>query len=204
MITSDQLQQCLPQANPQNVAKYIDPLNAAMDEFEINTNNRIAAFIAEIGDESEYLNCVSENLNYSSQGLLKIFPSHFTPDLAIQYNRNPEAIANRVYANRMENGDESSGDGWAFRGRGLIQLTGRNNYNAISQGLNADVISQPEYLETPEGACRSAGWYWKSRGLNELADSGNITQISKIINGGSIGLATRIQLYQKAIVVLNT
>ena len=203
MITSDILSQCLPEATADNVEKYAVALDMTCHEFDINTPERIAAFIAQVGHESGNLRYAKENLNYSAEGLVKTFPKYFKDIDTTQYARNPEAIAGRVYANRMGNGDEESGDGWKYRGRGLIQLTGHDNYLNCGKGLDVDLINEPEYLETPDGAARSAGWFWNSRNLNALADAGDIKTMTKKINGGFIGLEDRIKHYNHALEVLN-
>jgi putative chitinase len=203
MITSDILSQCLPEATADNVEKYAVALDMACHEFDINTPERIAAFIAQVGHESGNLRYAKENLNYSAEGLVKTFPKYFKDIDTTQYARNPEAIASRVYANRMGNGDEESGDGWKYRGRGLIQLTGHDNYLNCGKGLDVDLINEPEYLETPDGAARSAGWFWNSHNLNALADAGDIKTMTKKINGGFIGLEDRIKHYNHALEVLN-
>ena len=200
MITPEILKQCLPEASMQTCEIFAEPLAEACENFEINTPQRLAAFIAQIGHESGNLRFVKENLNYSAQGLRKTFPKYFPNDqLAMQYQRNPEAIANRVYANRMGNGPEESGDGWRYRGRGLIQLTGHDNYHKCMTDLEVD---DPEYFETPEGAVYSACWFWDTRNLNAVADPGDIKKMTKIINGGFIGLEDRIKHYQHALHVL--
>jgi putative chitinase len=202
LFTVDILKDCLPEASDQNIEIFAEPISLTCEEFDIMTPQRAAAFIAQVGHESGNLKFVKENLNYSAQGLVKIFPKYFNAETANHYNRNPEAIANRVYANRMGNGDEASGDGWRFRGRGLIQLTGHDNYVKCGAGLNVDLINDPTYLETPEGAARSAGWFWNSRNLNSLADAGDIKTMTKKINGGFIGLEDRIKHYEHALHVL--
>ena len=202
LIDELQLKDCLPEASDQAIANFAQAIDDTLQEFDISTPQRIAAFLAQVGHESGSLKFIKENLNYSAQGLTKTFPKYFTPELANQYQRNPEAIANRVYANRMGNGPEESGDGWAFRGRGLIQVTGRTNYQACGDFLGVDLISDPSYLESPEGAARSAGWYWTSRNLNALADVGDMKQITKKINGGFIGLEDRMKHYHHALEVL--
>lgn len=202
LIDELQLKDCLPEASDQAIANFTQAIDDTLNEFDISTPQRIAAFLAQIGHESGSLKFIKENLNYSAQGLTKTFPKYFTPELANQYQRNPEAIANRVYANRMGNGPEESGDGWAFRGRGLIQVTGRTNYQACGDFLGVDLIADPSYLESPEGAARSAGWYWTSRNLNALADAGDMKQITKKINGGFIGLEDRLKHYHHALEVL--
>jgi putative chitinase len=159
VISELQLTQILPGAG-RRAGVFIGPLMTATTEFEINTPLREAAFVAQVGHESSQLNAVSENLNYSAEGLARTFPRYFTINEAQQYARNPERIANRVYANRMGNGDERSGDGWRYRGAGLIQLTGKNNQHAAADyfGIEYSVIG--DWLRTPEGAARSAGWFW--------------------------------------------
>lgn len=160
---------------------------------------RQAAFLAQIGHESAAFTAVRENLNYSHRALRNIFGKYFpTDELAKQYARQPEKIANRVYANRMGNGDEASGDGWRFRGRGLIQLTGKNNYTSCSADVHVDLIENPEWLESPQGAVSSALWYWNKNNLNSFADVEDIRGMTKRINGGYHGLDDRIEKYQRA------
>lgn len=203
-ITKEQLRAALPHCRSQEIDAFFEPLSEAMEEFEINTPRRMAAFLAQIAHESGNFRQTKENLNYSADGLNRIFPKYFknAGRDANAYARNPEAIANVVYSNRMGNGDEASGDGWAFRGRGLIQLTGRTNYEHCGQALEVDLISEPEWLETPEGASWSAAWFWDSRDLNPLADAGDIRMITKRINGGFIGLDDRIKHYETALEAL--
>jgi putative chitinase len=197
MLTVDILKMCLPDSTNDACRIFLNPLNITIREFDIITKNQIAMFIAQIGHESGSLKYVKENLNYSAQGLRKVFPKYFlTDEIALQYERKPEAIANRVYANRMGNGDEKSGDGWKYRGRGLIQLTGKTNYERTMKGLN---ISDPLYFETPEGASRSAGWFWKTNKLNELSEQNDVLKVTKVINGGTHGLEDRQQKYDNAL-----
>lgn len=181
---------------PSAVQKYSNALEQAMVEFGIDTKNRQTMFLAQVLHESGMLLLVEENLNYSEQGLLKTFKKYFDRSRAAKYARNPQKIANRVYANRMGNGSEDSGDGWRFRGRGLIQLTGKNNYIACGKDLGMDLIKNPDYLLTPEGAARSAGWFWEKNNLNRTADARNILANTEIINGGRNGLEHRTKLYQ--------
>lgn len=184
------------------VKKYSASLDKAMAEFGINTKNRQAMFLAQLLHESALLTDLTENLNYSELGLVKVFKTYFDRNSAKRYARQPERIANRVYADRMGNGNEMSGDGWRFRGRGLIQLTGRENYVNCGKGLGVDLLKNPDYLLTPEGSARSAGWYWKSRKLNNTADAKDITANTKIINGGLNGLQHRTSLYEKLLTLL--
>lgn len=204
MITADLLVEAFDAA-PGDAAKFADALNAAMEEFEINTKQRQAMFLAQCAHESGHFRLVSENLNYSADGLNRVFPKYFknAGRDAQDYHRQPEKIANVVYSNRMGNGDEASGDGWRFRGRGLIQLTGRSNYIACSEDLMVDLLENPDYLLTPEGAARSAAWFWWRNDLNEFADRGDIVGCSKRVNGGTIGLEDRKELYESAMEVFN-
>ena len=178
--------------------KYIDALNAAMDEFEINTSQRRAMFLAQCCHESGHFRAVSENLNYKADSLTRVFPKYFRDVDPNDYAKQPEKIANRVYGGRMGNGDEESGDGYRFRGRGLIQLTGKSNYIACSEDLEVDLIENPDYLITPEGAARSAAWFWSANDLNKYADSDDIVGCTKRVNGGTIGLEERTELYDEA------
>ena len=190
-MTPEQIAEAIPSAPDANVEHFAPALIAACEEFDINTPQRQAAFLAQVAVESGGLKRVAENLNYKASGLLRVFPSHFSDDEADDYAGQPERIANRVYADRMGNGDEASGDGWAFKGRGLIQLTGRSNYHACGEALGVDLTERPDYLESAEGAARSAAWYWSKHGLNALADAGDIDRISRKINGGDNGIDER-------------
>jgi len=186
-------------ANPSDAEKFWRPLNDAMREFEINTTPRRAMFLAQILHESGKLRFVRENLNYSASALLRVFGKYFpNADLANRYARNPVMIANRCYGGRMGNGPEHTGDGWKYRGRGLIQLTGKNNYEACSRALGYNLHRNPDYLETPEGAARSAAWFWSSNGLNSTADAGDIRGNTRRINGGYNGLKDRVRKYELA------
>ncbi len=196
-VTINQLYNIMPSGGSK-IDKYVDPLNAAMLEFDINTPSRQAAFIAQIAHESGQFSHIKENLNYSASGLIKTFGKYFNAKTAQQYARAPQSIANRVYANRMGNGDFASGDGWKYRGRGLIQLTGRTNYQSCGQGLGIDLLSNPDALLDPAIACRSAAWFWKINGLNELADAGKFETITRRINGGTNGLEERKFFYERA------
>lgn len=174
-----------------------------LPEYGITTKDRVAAFLAQTGHESLNYTVLSENLNYSMSGLRKIFPKYFPTDaLAKQYARQPERIANKVYANRLGNGDEKSGDGYLYRGRGLIQLTGKSNYQLFADSINAPLDSIPAYLLTYEGAVQSAAWFWETHSLNTLADQRNFVTISKRINGGLIGIDARKANYTRVINIL--
>ena len=203
-LTKAQLKQLLPK-NPY-IDQWHNALSQLLPDYEINTPQRIAAFIAQCSHESAGFTALRENLNYRWQSLRKIFPKYFpTDELAQEYANKPnkqEAIANRVYANRMGNGPESSGDGWRFCGRGLIQLTGRDNYSWFAVSLGIAVEEASEYLQTFEGAAQSACWFWETNGLNRWADAGDILTLTKRINGGTIGLDDRIKHYNHALHVL--
>lgn len=179
-------------------------IKPATDERNINTIARLSAFLANIKVESGSLSTLTENLNYSSSRLLQVFPKYFpTKALADQYANQPEKIANRVYANRLGNGSEDSGDGWNYRGRGLIQLTGKANYTAATQGGVSCLGSNSSYLTTKEGAARSAAWFWTSKALNGPADQAQFETVCRRINGGLNGYSERQTAYQLAIVVLS-
>jgi putative chitinase len=160
----------------------------------------MAAFLAQCAHESGGFVFIKENLNYRWQSLRKTFPKYFPTDqLAQQYEKQPERIANRVYANRMGNGAEESGDGWRFCGRGLIQVTGRDNYSWFAASLEISPEEASEYMETFEGAAQSACWFWETNNLNQWADRGDILTLTKRINGGTIGLEDRQKHYQHAL-----
>jgi putative chitinase len=169
-------------------------LNGAtlLNDYDINTPVRVAAFMAQCHHESGGFVYLSENLNYKASGLLKTFPKYF-PDMATaqKYERNPRAIANRVYANRMGNGSEESGEGWKFSGKGLIQLTGKDNMTRFAMSLEITPEEAAEYLQTFEGAAQSACWFWESNNLNHYADSGDFLTLTKKINGGTKGMDDR-------------
>ena len=170
-------------------------------KFQINTPLRLAHFLAQCGHESAGFKATSENLNYSAKGLMGIFKKYFpTEALANAYQRNPQKIANKVYANRMLNGDEASGDGYKFRGRGYIQLTGRDNYTQFGKAIGEDIPSNPDVVAT-KYPLLSAAWFWSKNGLNKLADGGStdavVTTITKRVNGGTIGLADRIKHFKE-------
>jgi putative chitinase len=167
-----------------------------LEKGEINTPLRLAHFFAQLEHESN-LKPMSENLNYSSSGLKKIFRKYFNDLEAIKYARNPEKIANRVYANRMGNGDEASGDGWKYRGRGFIQLTGKENYKYLSAATGIDYVSNPDLLLNDSDAMISAIWFWNKTKLNKYADADNINEVTRRINGGYNGLAHRKELVLK-------
>jgi putative chitinase len=200
-LTKEQLKQLLPK----NL--YIDhwhnALSSLLPDYEINTPQRMAAFIAQCSHESGGFIFLKENLNYKAPSLRKLFGKYFpTDDIANEYANKPnkqEAIANRIYASRMGNGNEASGDGYKFCGRGLIQLTGRDNYTFFAGSLGITVEEASEYLATFEGAAQSACWFWETNDLNKWADKGDILTLTKKINGGTIGLDDRIKHYEHAL-----
>lgn len=172
---------------------WVEPLEEVFHRYEINTPARQAAFIGQCAHESANFKTLEENLNYSAEGLMKTWPSRFpTLEAAQPYHRNPEKIANRVYGGRMGNGLEETGDGWLYHGRGLIQLTGKDNYMLASDALREDFIHSPDLILAPRWAAMTAGWYWNKRGLNKEADAKDYTAMTKKINGGVIGLDDRI------------
>jgi putative chitinase len=193
ILTTAQLRNALDIPN-KRAELWIDPINMTLERFKITEPIHIAAFLAQAGHESAQLSMVEENLNYSSNGLRSVFSKYFTIDQADEYAREPEKIANRVYANRMGNGDEASGDGWRYRGKGLIQITGKHNHEKCGQALGLDLIAHPELLLETINAALSAGWFWYSRGLNGLA--GDIRAVTKVVNGGTNGLDDRQRLFK--------
>jgi putative chitinase len=212
-VTKQQLKELLPK-NPY-VDYWHDALfgpqaelggSSLLDEYDINTPKRVAAFVAQCAHESGGFMVLKENLNYKAASLRKLFGKYFPTDaLAEQYASRPnrqEAIANRIYASRMGNGDEASGDGFRYCGRGLIQLTGKTNYQNFANSLEMNVKDVPEYLATFEGAAQSACWFWETNNLNKEADAGDIKTMTRKINGGFIGLEDRIKHYEHALHVL--
>jgi putative chitinase len=177
-------------------------LSAACTEFGIVEQHHLAHFLGQTCHESGGWRVFVENLNYGSEALCRVWPSRFTPALAKQYARQPQKIACKVYASRMGNGDEASGDGWTYRGRGYIQLTGKANYEVAAKALGIPLDKLPAYLETPEGAARSAALFWRDRGLNGVADRGGVAAVTKAINGGNNGLQDRRYLTEQALRLL--
>ncbi|ARQ75185.1 glycoside hydrolase family 19 [Pseudomonas fragi] len=198
-INLQQLLLILPNAGPV-AGVFVPVLNTAMNRYQIVGPKRIAAFIAQVGHESGQLTRLVENLNYSADALRRNWPSRFDAGLASAIARKPEQIANIAYGNRM--GNTAPGDGWKYRGRGLLQITGKNNYRACGEALGLDLIAQPEQLEKPQHACMSAAWFWATNGLNTLADTGKFDAITKRINGGQNGAADRQALYARALKVI--
>lgn len=201
-ITVAQLRAIVPTLSPAKATQYLPALLQTMSEFGIDTHQRVAAFIAQTAHESSGYSVFVENLNYSALALTKTWPTRFPGATAAQYANKPEQIANRAYSNRLGNGGEASGDGWRYRGRGVIQITGRANYHACGQGLGLPLVSSPELLEVTLNAFRSAGWYWKSRKCNMYADNGDFVGLTMAINGGTNGLEDRKVYYLRAITTL--
>ena len=189
-----------------NTDQLVSALNDTLTKYQINTNLRICHFLAQTLHESGTFKFFIENLNYSADGLMKVFGKYFpTMDLANQYAKNPQKIANRVYANRMGNGDEATGDGWRYRGMGAIQLTGKNNRISLSKALNLDFIGKDsELLHQFPYAIESAGWFWNSLQLNTYADKDDILTITKKINGGTNGLDDRKNWLVKCKDIINS
>ena len=203
IITQDQLQQLLPYNR--QIPQWHEALVAVLPNYDITTPLRIAAFIAQCSHESGQFTVLEENLNYRAETLTRIWPTRFPPDVAARYAAMPnkqEAIANRAYGNRMGNGDEASGDGYKYRGRGLIQLTGKDNYASFSLSEDNEALVKPELVSQPNLAVQSACWFWKTNNLNRFADVGDIEGMTRAINGGYNGLEERKKNYEHALQVL--
>ena len=168
-----------------------------LDKAQINTSNRLSHFFSQLEHESN-LKPIQENLNYSAERLLIIFPKYFKSlSTAKEYAKQPQKIANKVYANRMGNGDEASGDGWKYRGRGFIQITGKSNYTQLSKDTGVDYLNNPDKLLNEADSMISAIWYWSKINGNKWADKDDVRTITKLINGGFNGLEHRTQLLEK-------
>ena len=200
LFTKEELYQINSNLNKNECDYYYEALNEIMPQYDINTKLRICHFLAQILHESGHFRYKSENLNYSAKALRSVFPKYFkTDEIAAEYARKPEKISNRVYANRMGNGDEASGDGWKFRGRGLIQLTGMSNYKICGEALGIDLLKLPDLITSDPKICvKTACWFWSSKKLNDLADNDDIKTITKRINGGFNGLDDRCKILDLA------
>jgi putative chitinase len=198
MVSKEQFHLCMPAATSERLDMFCMPLNDAMEKFRINTFTRRAAFFGQIAVESAQLKYTRENLNYSAKGLLKVFPRYFTQDNVSEFAYKPEKIANHVYANRGGNGDESSGDGWRYRGAGLIQTTLKDNFISTGNGIGADLVNHPELLEKPVYAAESAAWYFMAHGCNELADLGDFRTLTKRINSALLAFDDRMMFFELA------
>ena len=184
-------------------AEWVDALNETFARFNLTTNNQKAMFVGQCSHESGNFRLLQENLNYKAATLMKLWPKRFpTLEVANQYAGNARAIANKVYADRMGNRDEASGDGYRFRGKGLVQLTGHSNHFHAGKALGVDFVMQPDLVATPKYAALTAGWFWETHKLNPPADALDYTKVTKIINGGTIGLDDRIKHVQHALAVL--
>jgi len=205
LLTVEQLRVMIP-TNKDAIA-WCEELNKALPKYDITTDQRIAGFISQCAHESMDFNALSENLNYREETLNKVFPRYFGPGKrnAAEYAKNPEKIANYVYMDEFRTsklGNTQPGDGWRFRGRGLKQLTGRDNYTRFAKDYDMTAEEAAEWLETKEGALASALWFWNTNNLNNIADTGNVAALTKKINGGDIGLADRQARYAKAMAAL--
>jgi putative chitinase len=205
LLTEAQLAAMIP--TNKEVGAWCEELNKALPKYDITTPQRIAGFVSQCAHESGEFNQLIENLNYSQQSLERVFPRYFGPGKrnAAEYARNPEKIANYVYMdeNRTSKlGNTQPGDGARFIGRGLKQLTGRDNYTRFAKDYDMTAEQAAEWLETKEGALASALWFWNTKNLNAVADTGDVVRMTKIINGGDIGLADRQARYEKAMAVL--
>jgi putative chitinase len=205
LLTEAQLAAMIP--TNKDIKAWCEELNKALPKYDITTDQRIAGFISQCAHESMDFNALSENLNYREETLNKVFPRYFGPGKrnAAEYAKNPEKIANYVYMDEFRTsklGNTQPGDGWRFRGRGLKQLTGRDNYTRFAKDYGMTAEQAAEWLETKEGALASALWFWNTNKLNTIADTGNVAALTKKINGGDIGLADRQARYAKAMAAL--
>lgn len=201
-LSEEQLSQMIP--GNQNVHEWWEALIAVLLEYDLTSPERAAAFISQCAHESNNFTAIKENLNYRAVTLRKVFPKYFPVDsLAAQYEHKPELIANRIYGNRMGNGNEESGDGFRYCGRGLIQLTGKHNYQNFADSIGMPIEDMPEYLATFEGAVKSAAWFWNTNNINNLADTGDVLAVTKKINGGVIGYDDRLSRYNHAFAMLS-
>ena len=183
--------------------QWVDAINTTFDKFGINTPVRQACFIGQASHECNNFRTLEENLNYKAEALIRLWSKRFpTLEIANQYAKNPQKIANKVYADRMGNRDEASGDGYRFRGRGCFQLTGHANYFHAGTACGVDFVMQPDLVATPQYAPMTAGWFWATHGLNQFADSGDYVTMTKRINGGTIGLDERVAKIQTILRVL--
>jgi putative chitinase len=184
-------------------ADWVDALNETFSRFNITTKNQMAMFIGQCSHECGNFRLLEENLNYKAATLMKLWPRRFpTLEKANEYSGNPKKIANSVYCSRMGNRDENSGDGFRFRGRGIIQITGHSSYFHAGKALGVDLVSNPDLASNPKYAALTGGWFWSTHNLNAPADALDYTKVTKIINGGTIGLDDRIKHVQQALAVL--
>ncbi len=200
-FTKDKLSNIL--TKNKEVSEWHKLMRDMLPKYDIDTKSRVAGFLAQCGHESLEFTVLKENLNYSADALNRVFPKYFkrAGRDAEAYHRQPEKIANVIYANRMDNGDTASGDGYRFRGRGVIQLTGRSNYTRFGKSIDKSPEEVVEYLGTKQGALESACWFWSTNGLNKYADAQDVVGMTKRINGGTIGLEDRKHHYSHALEV---
>ena len=204
-LTLEHLQACLPEAKVANLEKFLEGFNETFEHFDINTPESMAMFLAQTGHESGNFSATEENLNYSAKGLTGTFRKYFPSEAdATPYARKPEKIANRVYGGRMGNGPEASGEGYKYRGRGVIQLTGKDNYRNCGKALGIDLLAEPDQVAKNPVAVLSAGWFWDTRKLNTWAEKGDVLTVTKKINGGTIGLEDRKKHYEHIVEVLHS
>lgn len=197
-MTAQQLAN-ITQRTADEMALWLSPLESTFERYAITTRQRKEMFLAQVALESGRFLQLEENLNYSATRLRQVFPRYFRNEAhAKEYARNPESIANLVYANRMGNGSPQTGDGYRYRGRGLKHLTGKWNYEQCANGIGIDIVSNPDLLLQPEYAALSAGWFWHTNKLNRIADSGNFEAVTRKINGGLNGLSDRVIFWQRA------
>ena len=202
-FTADQLSQCVPANNA--ISDLFQALSDVLPNYEITNVERVAGFLSQCGHECRDFTSLRENLNYSAERLHQVFPKLFpTVESAQPYDHSPEKIGNKIYANRLGNGDEASGDGYMYRGRGAIQLTGYVNYKAFADAIGKTIDDTVAYCETLEGAVESACWFWKTHGLNALADAKDVLGMTKRINGGTLGLDDRTARFQRALTALGS
>jgi len=202
-LTIQMLKEAFPQASNEILNKYHLAIVETCNRYNIKSAKRVASFLSQCAHESNNFSVVRENLSYSSDALMRVWPKHFpTKEIALKYHRQPERIANRAYANRIGNGTEASGDGWKYRGRGFIQVTGKHNYTECDKELKLDLVNKPEQLEDAPAAVLSAGWFWNKNNLNALADKEDVLGLTRRINGGTHGLDDRQKKYTVAITAL--
>lgn len=200
ILQKEQLKAIVPQIK--DLDGWYGVLSKYLPKYDINTKERVAGFIAQCAHESGGFNVVEENLNYSAEGLIKTFGRRVANVNVANYARNPRKIANLVYADRLGNGPEATGDGWLYRGRGVIQVTGKSNYQSFAKFKGINLNDAVEYLTTKDGAIESACWFWQSRNINKLADAKDIVGMTKLVNGGTNGLDDRVAYYNRALDVL--
>lgn len=195
--SKEQLHICFPQADNRIIDSFYEPLRDVCDRYQINTPLRLSIFMAQAGHESDHLRHTVENLNYSADRLLEVFKKYFkTKAEADAFARKPEAIANRVYGGRMGNGPFESGDGWTYRGRGIFGNTGKDQYKFLTDKIGVDFVAHPELIEGPVYACEAAGLFWQMKNLNDLSDNALFINVTRKINGGTIGIEHRRQMWE--------